>query len=198
MSTRNALFWLGVIAATVLAGGIAGLGDGAGPPGSPGSAAGGGRSRPDSGGGGGAGGLRARAGAALAVRVTRVVDGDTVQVQGPGGARDTVRYIGVDTPESVKPRTPVQCFAKAASHRNAELVQGRAVRLLLGAEPRDRYGRLLAYVFRAQDGRFVNEELLAGGFARTLTIPPNDRYAARFAAHAAAAARARRGLWGAC
>ena len=78
-----------------------------------------------------------------AARVVRVVDGDTVVVR-TGGRDERVRYIGVDTPESVKPGTPVQCFAKAASAANKRLVEGREVRLVLDAETRDRYGRRLA------------------------------------------------------
>jgi micrococcal nuclease len=130
--------------------------------------------------------------------VTRVVDGDTVKVRMPGGATDTVRYIGMDTPESVKPGVPVQCYAKAASARNEQLVTGQRVRLLVGAESRDRYGRLLAYVYRGSDGVFVNAALVREGYARTLTIPPNDRYAPRFAALQRQAQSAGRGLWGAC
>lgn len=129
-------------------------------------------------------------------RVLRVVDGDTIVVGRAGGRTDTVRYIGIDTPESVKPDTPVQCYAKAASHENERLVAGRTVRLVVGAEPRDRYGRLLAYVYA--DGALVNARLLAGGFARTLTIPPNDRFANRFSVLQMRARRAGRGLWGAC
>src|SRR3954467_6321127 len=90
------------------------------------------------------------------VRVQRVVDGDTIVLA--GGER--VRYIGVDTPESVKPGTPVQCFAKAASHFNARLVEGKRVRLRYDAEHQDRYGRTLAYVYREADGLFVNAELV--------------------------------------
>src|SRR3954462_11915344 len=88
--------------------------------------------------------------------VTRGVDGDTVHVA-IGGADETVRYIGIDTPESVKPNTPVQCFAKAASAANERLVAGREVTLVSDVEGRDRYGRLLAYVYRRPDGLFVNE-----------------------------------------
>jgi len=127
--------------------------------------------------------------------VTRVVDGDTVEVR-LGGAEEDVRYIGVDTPETVKPGTPVQCFGPQASGFNHRLVEGRRVRLVFGAERRDVYGRLLAYVYL--DRRFVNAELLRRGLARTLTIPPNDRYADRFERLEMAAARAGRGLWGAC
>jgi micrococcal nuclease len=129
--------------------------------------------------------------------VTRVVDGDTIHVA-VGGQDETVRYIGVDTPESVKPGTPVQCFAKAASAANERLVEGRRVRLAYDAEHRDRYGRLLAYVYRADDDAFVNARLVEDGYARTLTIPPNVRFADRFASLARAAREHRRGLWRAC
>lgn len=130
-------------------------------------------------------------------RVLRVVDGDTILVA-RGGGTDRVRYIGIDTPETVKPGTPVQCFGHRAGAENRALVAGREVRLVVGSEPRDRYGRLLAYVYRRDDGTFVNEALVRGGYARTMTIPPNDRYAARFGALQSAARQARRGLWGAC
>ena len=129
--------------------------------------------------------------------VTRVVDGDTIHVA-LDGQDETVRYIGIDTPESVKPGTPVQCFAKAASAANERLVAGRRVRLAYDAERRDRYGRLLAYVYRADDDAFVNARLVADGYARTLTIPPNVRYADRFAALARAAREHERGLWRTC
>src|SRR5439155_20232702 len=91
-----------------------------------------------------------------------------------------------------------QCFAKAASAANGRLVAGERVRLSLDAEPRDRYGRLLAYVYRARDGTFVNAELVREGYARTLTIPPNVRYATRFAGLARRARGGQRGLWRAC
>jgi micrococcal nuclease len=129
------------------------------------------------------------------VYVTRVVDGDTVEVQLDGTEED-VRYIGVDTPETVKPDTPVQCFGPQASDFNHRLVERERVRLVFGEERRDVYGRLLAYVYL--EGRFVNAELLRRGLARTLTIPPNDRFARRFKRLQMAAARAGRGLWGAC
>jgi micrococcal nuclease len=126
--------------------------------------------------------------------VERVVDGDTIVLR--GGER--VRYIGMDTPESVKPGTPVQCWAKVASHDNERLVEGERVRLRFDAERRDRYGRMLAYVYRARDGLFVNAELVRRGDARVLTIPPDDEHAALFRHLAARARASRRGLWGAC
>ena len=120
------------------------------------------------------------AGGTAQARVTRVVDGDTIVVR-VDGRRERVRYIGVDTPESVKPGTAVQCFAKAASAANERLVAGRSVRLEFDRELRDRYGRLLAYVVRS-DGVLVNEALLRGGYARTIVFPPNTRHERRFAA----------------
>ncbi|MDQ2630061.1 MAG: thermonuclease family protein [Actinomycetota bacterium] len=127
--------------------------------------------------------------------VTRVVDGDTIEVR-LGGQEEDVRYIGVDTPETVKPGAPVDCFGPQASSFNHRLVERKRVRLVFGAERRDRYGRLLAYVYLGD--RFVNAELIRRGLARTLTIPPNDRFAGRLKRLEIAAARAGRGLWGAC
>ena len=131
-------------------------------------------------------------------RVVKVVDGDTIHVSLEGSARETVRYIGVDTPETKDPRRPVQCFGQAASDFNGRLVVGERLRLYRDAEQRDRYGRLLAYVFRDRDGLFVNAELLRLGYAQPLTIAPNVRYADRFAALARAARERGRGLWSAC
>jgi micrococcal nuclease len=98
----------------------------------------------------------------------------------------------------VKPGSPVECFGKEASRVNARLVAGRHVRLVRDAEERDRYGRLLAYVYRAGDGLFVNARLVRDGYATPLTIPPNVRFAERFRRLAAEARRAGRGLWRAC
>ena len=145
------------------------------------------------GGGGGAG-----PGGATDATVVRVVDGDTIRVRLASGAVERVRYIGVDTPESVKPGTPVQCYAEAASAFNRRLVSGRTVRLVGDVEARDRYGRLLAYVYRRPDGLFVNAELARQGYARPLTIPPDVRFADRFRVLSDAARRAGKGLWAAC
>jgi micrococcal nuclease len=123
-----------------------------------------------------------------------VVDGDTIHVE----SGETVRYIGVDTPETVKPGSPVECFGKAASAANHRLVDGEEVRLVEDAEARDRYGRTLAYVYRVRDGLFVNAELVRGGFATPLTIPPNVAHADEFVRLARQARRNRRGLWAAC
>lgn len=127
--------------------------------------------------------------------VIRAVDGDTIEAR-IGGRAENVRYIGVDTPETVKPDTPVQCFGPRASAFNHRLVEGKRVRLVFGVERRDVYGRLLAYVYRGR--RFVNAALVRRGLARSLTIPPNDRFAPLMRRLELRAARAGRGLWGAC
>lgn len=131
---------------------------------------------------------------AASAYVIRAVDGDTIEARIDDRVED-VRYIGVDTPETVKPGTPVQCFGPQASAFN-HLVERRRVRLVFGVERRDVYGRLLAYVYLEQ--RFVNASLVRRGLARSLTIPPNDRFAPLFRRLEMRAARAGRGLWGAC
>ena len=126
--------------------------------------------------------------------VVDVTDGDTIEVS-LGGEVEDVRYIGVDTPE-VDPNIEVECFGKQASELNAELVEGERVRLVFDAERRDKYGRLLAYVYVGET--FVNAELVRRGYATTLTIAPNDTHAALFERLAREAGSAGRGLWGAC
>jgi micrococcal nuclease len=133
--------------------------------------------------------------AGVDVAVARVIDGDTIEVA--GGER--VRLIGVDTPETKDPNRPVGCFGKEASAFTASLLPaGTKVRLVGDAEQRDRYGRLLAYVYRRADGLFVNAELLRRGFGQLLTIPPNVAHTDEFAAIARQAREAAQGLWAAC
>jgi micrococcal nuclease len=127
--------------------------------------------------------------------VTRAVDGDTIEAR-IGAQLEDVRYIGVDTPETVKPNTPVQCFGHRASDFDRRLVEHERVRLVFGVERHDIYGRLLAYVYIGH--RFVNAELVRRGLARTLAIPPNTLHKALFERLELRAARAGRGLWGAC
>jgi micrococcal nuclease len=129
--------------------------------------------------------------------VVRVIDGDTVHVRIRGTSR-TVRYIGVDTPESVKPSQPVECFAKRASDFNRRLVSGREVRLRFGPERRDRYGRLLAYVYLPGRKRSVSAELIARGYGRVLTIEPNSAHRIPYERLERRARQAGRGLWGRC
>jgi len=119
-----------------------------------------------------------------------VVDGDTVVLAGPGKAR----LIGVDTPEVYGGR---ECFGSEASAYAKRMLAGRQVDYTVGRERRDRYGRLLVYVW-LQDGRSFNALLVAGGYARPLTIRPNDAYARDFGRLAQAARDSKGGLWGVC
>jgi micrococcal nuclease len=130
-----------------------------------------------------------------------VIDGDTVRVR-IGEATRTVRYIGVDTPESVKPGEPVQCFAKRAAAFNRRRVAGRRVRLQFGPERFDRYGRLLAYVYIAPSTgaahRSVNAEIVARGYGRVLAIAPNTAHLRPYLRLERRARQRGLGLWAAC
>ncbi len=140
-------------------------------------------------------GSGAAARAPVSAPVLRVVDGDTIEVGLDGGGED-VRYIGVDTPETVEPGEPVQCFGPEASAFNHRLVAGETVLLVFDEELRDAYGRLLAYVYVGD--RFVNAALVRGGFARTLEIAPNTTRAAHLARLEQRAGEEGAGLWGEC
>ena len=123
-------------------------------------------------------------------RVTRHTDADTLWLSGVG----KVRLIGIDTPEAFG---EAECFGREASAFVRRLLPiGARVEYSLGVEPRDRYGRALAYVYTA-DGRFLNLLLVERGYAQPLTIPPNDRFAGRFVAAARRAREAHVGLWAA-
>ena len=129
--------------------------------------------------------------------VGRVVDGDTIRVH--IGGEETVRLIGIDTPESVDPRSPVECFGvEASAHLEELLPVGTRVRLVRDVEARDRFDRLLAYVYRAEDDLFVNRQMALDGYADVLTFPPNVAHAADFVDAVREAREAGRGLWGAC
>lgn len=137
--------------------------------------------------------------------VRRVVDGDTIQVAllRPNGTlskeTESIRLIGIDTPETKRPDTPIECFGKKASAATASLLPPNTpVRLERDVEERDRYGRLLAYVFRASDGLFVNHELVRTGFAASYPYPPNVAYSDVFRDAADAAQAVGVGLWGMC
>jgi micrococcal nuclease len=134
-------------------------------------------------------------GHSVRAEVVRAVDGDTILVR-LDGATEYVRYIGVDTPETVKPGTPVQCYGPEASAFDHRRVEGRTVRLVFDRERRDAYDRLLAYVYVRGD--LLNAELVRLGYARTLTIPPNTAHAGLFARLERRAGNAGRGLWGKC
>jgi len=130
--------------------------------------------------------------------VVRVVDGDTIVVR-ISGAEERVRLIGIDTPESVDPRSPVDCFGpEASAAAKALLPEGTAVRLVRDVEARDRFDRLLAYVYLADDDTFVNLALAEQGYADVATFPPNVAHTDELVAAVSAARDAGLGLWGAC
>ena len=130
--------------------------------------------------------------------VTRVVDGDTIVVR-INGKSETIRFIGIDTPETVKPGAPVGCFGPEASNYTKSLLhKGDVVELMRDVEARDQCERLLAYVYRASDELFVNMDLVVNGMAIAKKFPPNTAFASQFEAAAAVAERNNTGLWGAC
>ena len=125
--------------------------------------------------------------------VINVVDGDTIDVL-IGGRELRVRYIGIDTPETVDPQRPVECFGREASKRNRELVEGMTVGLERDVSETDQFGRLLRHVWA--NGEMVNAALVEEGYASASTFPPDIRYAELFAALETQARAHNRGLWG--
>ena len=124
------------------------------------------------------------------VRVIRVVDGDTIVIEG----KIKVRYIGIDTPETKDPRRLIQYFGKEAAAKNKELVDGKRVRLERDVQDKDKYGRLLRYVWVG--GKFVNLELVKQGYARAKPYPPNVKYKNLFRESEKEAKENKKGLWG--
>lgn len=130
--------------------------------------------------------------------VVAVVDGDTIDARF-GDREERIRLIGVDTPETKRPDTPVECYGpEAADFTERMLPAGTAIRVERDVENRDAYGRLLGYVHRAADGVFVNYELVRQGYATPLPIEPNVAHARRFVAAAQEAELADAGLWARC
>jgi micrococcal nuclease len=149
--------------------------------------------------------------------VTHIVDGDTLDVvfltngetsganNGANngakakGPTERIRLIGIDTPETKRPDTPVECFGREASSALAALIPvGTPIMVERDVEERDRYGRLLGYVFRASDGLFVNHEMVRAGMATPYTFPPNIAYVDVFTAAGDASRSAAAGLWSRC
>ena len=123
--------------------------------------------------------------------VTKVVDGDTIILDDG----NTVRYIGIDTPEVSVPVTPMECFGSVATEKNRELVENRKVKLVRDIKNKDKYGRLLRYVYA--DDVLVNLELVQGGYARVLTVYPNVSYSREIEIAEHRAQDSQKGLWSA-
>lgn len=130
------------------------------------------------------------------VLVTRVIDGDTIEIEG----KIKVRYIGVNTPEiyhdTTGKKTGEQCFAEEAYLKNKNLVEGKAVNLIKDISDKDKYGRLLRYVYA--DNIFVNEYLVKNGFAKLMTIKPDIKYATQFKDDQKVAKINNLGIWAKC
>ncbi len=126
------------------------------------------------------------------VKVIQVIDGDTIEIAGG----EKIRYIGIDAPETVDPRKSAQCFGREASRKNKALVEGKMVRLEKDVTERDKYHRLLRYVWVGDT--FINAELVRQGFAYSYLFPPNIKYHDIFIKSQQEAQDARRGLWSRC
>ncbi len=124
--------------------------------------------------------------------VKEIIDGDTIHLS--NGQK--VRYIGVDTPETVHPSKPVQCFGKEASNKNKELVEGKEVRLEKDVSETDRYDRLLRYVYVGDI--FINDYLVRNGYAYASSYPPDVKYQSLFLEAQKEARENQRGLWATC
>ncbi len=124
-----------------------------------------------------------------------VYDGDTIRVSELG----KVRLIGIDAPEEDPTRGPVQCFGiRSAEGLRSLLPEGTEVTIVEGEEPTDQYGRALGYVYRNDDGLFLNEELLRLGLVQAYRVPPNLEHAEAFGSLQRAARDGEVGLWGEC
>lgn len=126
------------------------------------------------------------------ITVSKVIDGDTIELE--NGQK--LRYIGIDTPETVDPRRPVGCFGLEASAKNKELVEGKKVRLEKDVSETDKYGRLLRYVYLGDT--FINEYLVKEGFAKTSSYPPDVKYQDKFRQAENYARENNKGLWLSC
>ena len=133
------------------------------------------------------------------VRILEAVDGDTVHAVPDGEDRYVrVRLIGIDTPE-IAHEEPADCYGNEAWDYTSTALEGRLAWLTYDADCLDPYDRTLAYLFRDSDeAGFFNRQLLLGGYARTLTISPNDTFADQFASDARTARDQNVGLWAAC
>lgn len=124
--------------------------------------------------------------------VTKVIDGDTIAIKGG----QVIRYIGIDTPETVHPSKPIECFSAEASNKNKELIEGKRVKLEKDVSETDKYGRLLRYVWIGDI--FVNDYLVRQGYAYAFTYPPDVKYSDQFIEAQREAKENNRGLWTSC
>lgn len=124
------------------------------------------------------------------VKVTRIIDGDTIEIE----SGQKVRYIGIDTPETVDPNRPAGCYGQEASNKNKELVEGKEVYLEKDVSETDRYGRLLRYVWVGD--QMINKLLVKDGYAQASSYPPDIKHQEELSAMQASARENKLGLWG--
>lgn len=129
--------------------------------------------------------------------VAKVIDGDTIELE----SGQAVRLLGIDAPETKDPRKSVECFGKQASSETKKLLNRKSVILEKDITEKDKYRRLLRYVFlplSSGQTLFVNDYLIREGFAKVLMIPPDVKYAEQFLEAQREAREEKRGLWGSC
>jgi len=132
------------------------------------------------------------------VKIVKVIDGDTVDIA-LAGRTERVRLIGVNTPETKHPTKPIECFGPEASAYLTKLLpKGAAVRIERDVEARDRYGRMLLYLYLGSNDLFINLDLVARGYGTPMSIEPNTFHRNDFVRAAAQAEAANVGLWKAC
>ena len=138
------------------------------------------------------------AGGRIYATVVTPIDGDTLTVR-ISGRRHDVRLIGVDTPETKHPTKPVECGGpEAAAFTASQFPRGTRIEIARDVEARDRYGRLLGYVYRTHDGLFLNQALLDNGLAVAYPFEPNTLFSVLFAERARTAQASSLGIWGFC
>lgn len=126
--------------------------------------------------------------------VTKVVDGDTFWIDDGSDKGLKIRLIGVNTPETVHPRKPVEYYGREASDYVKSILTGSKVKLKFDVNRVDRYGRTLAYVY-LKDGTFLNADLIKKGYGQAMTVPPNVKYSERFVELERKARKEKVGLW---
>lgn len=125
------------------------------------------------------------------IKVRRAVDGDTLELEN----KTVIRLIGINAPETHHPTKGVERYGREAAAFAQKMLKGKKIRLEFDVETQDKYGRTLAYAY-LEDGTFINAELVRQGYAQTMTITPNVKYAKQLLALQREARMAKRGFWG--
>ncbi|MFN8015512.1 MAG: thermonuclease family protein [Acidimicrobiia bacterium] len=130
------------------------------------------------------------------VYIDKVIDGDTVVAKFPDGHKETIRLLGIDTPETHHPTKPVGCFGPEAETFTRNTLLGKKVKLEYDVEKKDKYSRTLAFIYLG-DKRF-NDVLVSQGYAKVMTIEPNTKYSEILVIDQVNAMKNNKGMWGYC